>query len=324
MKKYKKLLIVLVIIALLLPTFTITNGLISTNDVTAAKDMSIEDKRIAEDISNMTGVKIDEIVEQKNQGATWNEVLDKLKKVDYTNQNERDARNTVLATTGVDSELVKRLKSEGFKDDEINEAKMLIDRVTLQLSEIITSQDGNDQQLRSVSTDIDTQTEEDITQYAELSDKIDTNTALYLILKLSKDFITKENVLDEYLLSLQIGVNFEDYIVDKKTYETEKNEKMISADLQKIITIAKIEETLLKLIQQRSVKDKNNDDLESGSENESDISNPDIISQELPIPYVGEARPQSPTEDVMKEVNEIIDKSLNIEPIGEGVMKTHE
>ena len=83
---------------------------------------------------------------------------------------------------------------------------------------------------------------EDITAFKELLGKFDLNTSVSLMLKLKKDFGSIDNVLDEYLCCLQIGINLEDYIKDKEEYQKQKKEKAAGLDSSKIITIKIIEE----------------------------------------------------------------------------------
>lgn len=315
---YKKLLIAFIIFALLFPTIIITSDSLPITNVEAANDMNKDDQKIAEDISNMTGAKTEEVIKLKNEGLTWNDVLDKLKKIDYSNHNDRDTRSTVLAENGLDEDFVKKLKSESYTDGEITEAKMLVERVIFQLSEITAVQDESELQPVFPTTGMDKQDEDDISKYTELSGKIVVKTAVELMLKLKKDFGSLEGVLDEYLYTLQVDADLMKYLEGKEVYEKEKTEKEAGKDLQKLITMAKIEEKMLQRIQDDNKKSTNINDSAGIENNEiPGIKDEDRIPKS-PLPEVEDTRPENPADEVMKEINDIKSSSLGMNVTDEG------
>ena len=221
-KPYKKLLIIIIIFALLLPTIIVTSSVLPKTSVKAANEMDKDNKKIAEDISNMTGVNIEEVVKLKNNSITWNEVLNKLKNQKTNEQSNKDARNILLAQNGLEDDFIKKLNAEGFKNEEITGVKMLVERVLFELEEISETSTDIEKKLPAPEVESSIKNEDDISAYSELSSKIDTKTAIYLLLKLNKDFGTNEKTFDEYLLSLQIDVDLGTYIIDKDSYEKKK------------------------------------------------------------------------------------------------------
>jgi hypothetical protein len=169
------------------------------------------------------------------------------------NSGDRDKRNKFLADEGLGDDYVDRLKKEGFKIKEIMEAKLLVERVMFQLHEITTE---NEKQAVSPKIEVEVpgsntnRPEDDTSFYAELAGKMDIKTAVTLMLKLRNDFGSLEKVLDEYLFSLQAGINLEDYLTDKRAYQKQRNEKSLAIDREKVITMAKIEEKMLKKAQE--------------------------------------------------------------------------
>jgi 3-methyladenine DNA glycosylase Tag len=311
-KPYTKILIILIIFALLLPTIILTSGILPQTNVEAANVMNKDDKKIAEEISNMTGVNIEEVFKLKNNTITWNEVLIKLKNQKTNEQGNKDARSIVSAQNGLDDNFLKKLNSEGFKNEEITEVKMLVERVIFELEEITASSSENVKNIPSTVVETNKNDEADVSAFSELLSKMDTKTAVYLLLKLNKDFGTNENTFDEYLLSLQIDVDLGTYIIDKDSYEKEKNEKSVGVDTSNIITLAKIEERMLKNLQKDTPTDNDNKSIKDGELVEVDgTSSITDESPKLPLPDVESTKPRNPSEDVIKEVNEIKDRSLN-------------
>ncbi|EMS69244.1 hypothetical protein [Ruminiclostridium cellobioparum] len=311
-KSYTKLLIMIIIFALLLPTIIVTSGILPKTNVAAANVTNKDDNKIAEEISNMTGVNIEEVLKLKNNSLTWNEVLNKLKNQKSNEQVNKDARSIVLAQNGLDDNFLKKLNSEGFKNEEITEVKMLVERVMFELEEITASSSENVKNISSTEVESDIKDEEDLSAFSELLSKMDTKTAVYLLLKLNMDFGTNENTFDEYLLSLQIDVDLGTYVIDKDSYEKEKNEKIAGLDTSKIITLAKIEERMLKNLQKDTPT--NNDNKSLKEDKLSEVDGTSSIEDEppkSPLPDVESTNPRNPSEDVMKEVNEIKDRSLN-------------
>jgi len=310
-KPYTKILVILIIFALLLPTVIVTSNILPKSNAKAANVINKDDRKIAEEISNMTGVKIEEVMKLKNNSNSWNEVLNRLKNQKTNAQADKDARSTVLAQNGLDDDFFKKLTAEGFKNEEITEVKMLVERVMFELEQITASSNMTEKELPSPAVESNTKDEEDASAFSELLSKMDTKTAVYLLLKLNKDFGSNENAFDEYLLSLQIDVDLKKYVIDKDSYEKEKSEKSVGLDTSKIITLSRIEEKMLKTLHNESTNPINKGVKEAESTGVEGPSAAVNESPKLALPDVEPANPKNPTDDVMKDVNEIKNRSLN-------------
>jgi len=286
---------------------------------------SIEDKRIASEISNETGVSIEEVFLLKSYGRSWNEVLSVLKnKTNLGANSEKNNRDDLLVNSGLDEEFIAKLKKEGFSEDNISEARMLEERVVFQLQEITSSSQenqvtqkpqankSNQINIEGPKVDISGNNKKiddtaDISAYEELSKKIDIKDAVYFMLKLKADFGSYEKVFDEYLYSLQAELDLNDYIKDKEAYAKSKDEKKLLLDQQKIITLEKIEEKSIEKTQ------KENKDIESEMKNDktaNTVASDSVAKDKSPMPDVPkpaneDIKPKNPTDEIMNEIKEI-------------------
>jgi len=73
-----------------------------------------------------------------------------------------------------------------------------------------------------------------------------------------------EKVLDEYLLSLQVDIDFDKYFTDKKSYNKLRKEKLLKIDESSIITVEEIERKYFETLQ------KFNDYLNNSNNNSPD------------------------------------------------------
>ncbi|MFZ5968692.1 MAG: hypothetical protein ACOYVK_16180 [Bacillota bacterium] len=302
--KYSRHIAILLGIALLVPMSIFSMNGFGTKAV--AQDKS-EEERIAAEISNMTGVKVEEILKLRDDKKTWNEIMEMLKNNEGNeNQAEKDKRNRLITEMGLREELIRKLADE-FSSEEIMEAKLLIERLLFQLQEIT---EKDEKSVANPSIDVNSVSEEGhIEDYEKLMEKIDPDTAVYLTLKLEKDFGSKEAVLDEYLYALQADLNLENYMKDKDQYLKEKEEKSIGMIQEKIITLAKIEEKMLRKIQQENAD--NTDPIEMKNDNvlteEGDIGHD--VTVESPLPEIKDVKPLNPADAIMEEINAIDPKA---------------
>lgn len=307
------------------------SGAMKTNVKSSAKiTLTSNDRVVAQEASNMTGVKVEDILKLRGQGKDWNVIMSELKKNKVVpDVNVRDKR---LSNTGVGEEYVNELKKEGFTDSEITTARMIVERVVNQLSEI-TKQDESsglletnvNTQLPDIKTDSAAMSvTDDTTRYSSLSVKINIKTAVNLMLKLQheKEFGSLEKVLDEYLYSLQIGVNLEIYLKDKKKYEKEKSQKSVELLGQEPISISSIEMKALQGSQKSNIDNKGNigDETQNGkgdiTKNLINTSNQD--SSSVQIPEIKNSKPENPLDSINKELSDIKDKSQNIPMLNQG------
>lgn len=222
--------------------------------------------------------------------------------------NEIYLGNQDIEITKLNDEKINNLKSETFSDEEISAAEMLIDRVQLQLEEIVQDNGNIEDKLINPNNEDET--------CKTLLEKFDAKKAVYLILKLKKDFGSCERVLDEYLYSIQIGIDLELYITDKKEYEREKSEKTVEYDISKLITLEKIEQKLISKMKENNEKtnDKvvtNNNNLKGDPKSNYGSSK----NEETTIFPLTETnnKVKNPASDILQEINDINMKSLNLD-----------
>lgn len=315
--KYYRYFAIMLIIALMFSTFGVVQGVFADKKQTTVQSidqLSSQDKEIVNEISNMTGVKSEEIIKLKTTGKTWNDVLDKLKSgSEKDNKDAVQDRSNLLAEAGLDADYIKKLRDEGFTDSQIIQAKALVDRVSSQLKQILEAKSELPAQL-SNPLDQENTDMQDIEAYNELAGKIDLKTAVYLQLKLEKDFGSMEKVLDEYLLSLQIGVDLNQYLSDKETHDKAKSEQLAKFDQNKIITLASIEAKVLELLKNENTSS-NQNTVQTEPNKQTDPNNLAKDNQDemltSPLPDVQSTKPANPQADLMKEVNDLRNKSLN-------------
>lgn len=333
-KKYKviALILALVVLSTSIPLTIWGIGSRKSNAITS-DNASSEDKRIASEISNETGVSISEVFEIKSYGRSWNEVLTLLRHKSTLGENgEKNKRDALLLNSGLDEEFVKKLKKEGFSEKAITEVKLIEERVVFQLEEITSRNKANsnhpelpESQASPNSAEqtglpsaqnkpngdkpgIDggnTASEEDIAAYQTLYNKLDIKNAIYFMLKLENVFGGYDKVFDEYLFSLQAELDLNACIKDKAAYMKSRDEKKLLLDERKIITLEKIEE---KSIEKSQTEDKENNPI-SGSSQAADKKSSEAVEKsplpDVPKPDSGAVKPKNPTDEIMNEIDEI-------------------
>lgn len=296
----KKLIIVIVIVSISIPSTIISAiALNKDNDYQNVVSQTDEARTIAAQISNITGVSIEEILKMKNNGISWNEILELLEIEDVSIDDVKQ-REDVLLQTGVNEELIQSLISEGYNEEDIIDAKLLIERVLSQLQDIVTENQVMNTSLNNLEIDKN----DEINNFNNLYKKIDVEKAIKLMLKLKEDFGSIEKVLNEYLYTLQIGIDLDNYLIDKEEYTEERNLKSIEININNIISIAKIEEKMLEIIQS-----KNTNIVEEENIMPDQLLDNEVNTPITPLPD-NNPKPQDPMEDVMKEIEEITNNSL--------------
>ena len=303
-KAYQKVCAVVVLIALLATSIPFTITLLAEKSTLTMENASSEDKRIATEISNETGLSVDKVFNYKTNGRSWNDVMKLIKtnaSVDESSQ--KSDRDKTLLSSGTDDEFIKKLQEEGFTDESINEVKMLVDRVLQQIKDIIS-----DSKIKSIYVTADTSDDkEEISKYEKLSEQINTQNAIYFTLKLKSDFGSYEQALDEYLYSLQLELDLNDYIKDKNAYSDKVAEKKLYINDEQKITVAKIDEKALQILQNELTKENTPDKTVTDINKITDEKNKLVDNNlpELPQADVKDVRPKNPTEQVMNEIKQI-------------------
>lgn len=321
---YKYIAVLVAVMLLLSIIFTTAGGIIPSSKAEAVqKQTTFEDQRVAEELSNMSGVEVKTLLKLKDQGKSWNEITELIKNGSVMSDANETDRSSLLAQNNLSEEYINELKKEGYADKQITEASMLAEHIIYQLNEIAMTEAQLTQAPEILLTEAEkTGSSNDDEAYKELASKINLKTAVTLMLKLEKEFVSIEKVLDEYLYTLQLGINLELYLTDKKAYEEQRKEKSAGIDPQKVITAAKIDEKLLEKIQQQSLNNTNQTVPDAvqppGVQNITGTStnNYDSLTQE---PEIGNINPPKPEDEINKEINELINKSMGIvEPQNEG------
>lgn len=109
--------------------------------------------------------------------------------------------NNLKTNTTASEDTASKLSTEGYEESRVKSAEVFIERLQLQLKEIT-----NDIYLINTNLFISGEDDtNDLVTYKTLIDSIDFKKALYYLVKLKDEFKSFEAVMDEYLLSLQIG-----------------------------------------------------------------------------------------------------------------------
>lgn len=97
LNKYYKTIAAALAVLLLLTAIPMSFLKFGGESVKAIDNASSEDKRIASEISNQTGMDIEQVYKMKRNGRTWNEVLADLKNRYYIGtDNEKSNRDSLL------------------------------------------------------------------------------------------------------------------------------------------------------------------------------------------------------------------------------------
>lgn len=313
-KKWPRYFAVLVAVIMIVETIAFTLTSYAKNDTNTTYELTNEDKSTISEISNMTGVKADEIIMLRKEGKSWNQILELIKNnPGYKAEGDVEKRNGILVKTGMDEAVISKLIEEGFTEEEITEAKSLMERVLFQLDEIANTQIITTSAPDTMSNTADNK-EAEITEYKDLAGKIDLNEAVCLILKLSDELGGMQAVLDEYLCALQLGIDLNQCLADKEGYQKQKQQRLSELGTQDIITAARIEEKMLEMLQ--NMNNKNDDGMPEIKATVPSISGAAIDSPlpDVEAPDAQNIKPQNPAEVIMQEIE--IMKSVGTEQDG--------
>lgn len=265
------------------------------------------EQKIAADISTSTGVEVEKILSLRKDGNSWNEILEYLKGKGGSLE-DRDEMDMFLTEEVLGEEDVELLLDAGYTKEEIQQATLIAERVQFQLQEI-TSSNGTEtiSDVKKVpdTGGISDLENESISEYKELEEKYNIKTVISLMLKLKDSFGSMEQVMDEYLYSLQADINLEDYLADIESYLEKKDDTNLEAGNKKIITMSDIENEMLKAIQQQDVNNVINEATES---NINPLDNADWKNDDgpvSPLPEMKDVNPRNPGEDILEEIQQI-------------------
>lgn len=303
-KKYKIIAIVVGCV-LISQIFMVSFGPIGWMGSTSSGEMADQDnQRIASEISNMTGISSDTILQLKAKGQSWNEIMEALKDGDDTVlQTEKNKRSLLLLETGLGEEAVNRLIDEGFDPEDISEAKRVAERVLFQMKELVQSSASFAPEAPSVNV-LEHKEEDQLASYQSVAQQFELETAVQLMLSLQAEFGSFEAVLEEYLAALQLGLDLTEYLQDKEQYLQDKHQKSMERIGETIISLDKLEQMLLEKIQQENAIEMDELEVQKPS-SELDLSNEQFQLPDMPSPAVKDIRPPNPTEQMMQEIQTI-------------------
>jgi hypothetical protein len=198
-------------------------------------------------------------------------------------------------------DMVDKLESQGYTRQDIDSSQQYVEKVMLNLNEIAATSEGlNLQPAANIPDGENT----DSARYTELQSKIDIYKATYLMVKLKKEFKSIESVFDEYLISIQLDMDLNDYLSDRDKYEKSKNEKMSGKDITGFITVEQIERKMLENIQKQNERNRldsinPNTNSSTGGNSLPGLSHPGVKGPEVEVP-----RPPDPAEELRKKIGQ--------------------
>jgi len=127
LKKHIRPIALILTVVMIVSIISITTGGFGLLNVKAEQTEALEqtdagDMKIAGDISNLTGIDVNTILNMKNDGLSWNEVLKELEDINTDSEKNRSDRENVLLTKGLGEDPINQLKNEGFSKEELIDA----------------------------------------------------------------------------------------------------------------------------------------------------------------------------------------------------------
>lgn len=305
-----KVIAIIVILAVIAESFMFSGWGIGSLGRTDAKVAEVnDDRKIAADISNMTGVEMERILKIKETGKSWNEVLELLKAKDDGQNREAKAKRTLnLLETGLGEEAITRFLSQGYAEKEILNAKLMAERIALQIKQLVDEPNSKAPEIPSASQKVSSNNEQEafLVELRSVAGQFDLEEAVHFMLSLKTEFGSYEAVLDEYLLTLQLGLNLEDYIQNKAKYLKDKEQKDIEKVGRSVITLSEIERILLDKIRRENESQKETTSINPN--NPLQAKTEDVTKNplpEVPMPKIKDVKPVSPTEAIKEELKSI-------------------
>lgn len=267
-----------------------------------------DDKTIAADISNLTGVKADQVLELKQAGMSWTEVLEELKAAEGGTAADRSGRSEALAGSGME-ETVEALRAMDYSDEDILEARLLSERVEFQL-ESIAGDTGIEQP--SALRDVESEPSKIEQAAMDVAQVYDASAAVRFMLQLEEKLGSRETTLDEYLSALQLGMDLALYVVDPDSYEQQKADRSAGLLPTEKVTAARLEELMLSRINPLVASGSEEGDsaaiqaeLDMPSELAMKSENETAVDQQMtaPVPEVPNVKPVNPADSLRQEID---------------------
>jgi hypothetical protein len=263
----------------------------------AAVAATEDDRRVAADVSNLTGAPVEDVLALKGTGQSWSEVLETLEQNNGSAAN-RGARDARLSDAGMSSDTKDELLSLGFTEDQMTEAKLLAERVRDQLNELANA---------PVESDVSPFEERKPSAYAGLAERFLVEESVRYMLLLEEKLGSYELALDEYVLALQLELDPEMMLEDESAYEEAKAQAMAGKRMDEIVRLQDIELAVLALIQRRASQEpdiapKTADSMKEASLPDAEPGSP---LPDVPTPTVVDVRPANPTQSILDEIESL-------------------
>lgn len=285
-KKQKRFISIILTASLLAATAVTVTGVgaltaKNISDAATAKHQASEaDRKMAQDISDVTGVSTATLLNMKTNQNSWNDVLQKVQD------------GGVETAQDMTEEELSALTAEQPEED-VEEVSALAERVVFNLQEIVAKQSMQNIQ-ETVEVQVpgaeDSETEYD---FETLAAQFQKNRSIYLTLLLKDEFGSFEQTMDEYLYSLQVEVDFSLCLADRESYDEEIAQASAQLMRSDAITVSLIEQTMLELLNAKE------DAAENASDSEA-VSTPDIPEVAVPDTDAGLGESITPAAPVIE------------------------
>lgn len=276
----KKIIAICVIVALITPLLLIVKSEQTTIEVSEADQIK------AEQIANQTGYSVEQVLHLRQLGYTWNKVIDKL----AVNKQEGGSVDELASTE--EQDIIALLQQEGYSDEDIKEAKELVQWIKYKIDEVKTL-------LR-----------EDNEALNHLAEKFDVQQGILWTVRLKEKKGTTSLALEEYLIAAQLELSLENFLEDEEAYKRQRSEKEITYT-KDLLTIQKLDEMLMELLSGSK------DQEEQEKEGESKVLEPqqpgiDVLDptkdleQQHPNLKVPEVKPVNPNKEIQEEISNLL------------------
>lgn len=267
-KRQKRAVSIILVVSILVATAATVTGVGAltakniNNAVTAQHQASEADRKMAQDISDVTGVATATLLNMKTGQNSWNDVLQEIQ--------DRGVEDIQDMT---DEELAAQLA--GRSEEDIEEVSALAERVVFNLQEIVAKQSMQNIQKTVELPTPGTEDSEIEYDFETLSAQFQKNRSIYLTLLLKKEFGSFEQAMDEYLYSLQVEVDLSLCLMDREAYDEEIAQAGAQLMRSEAITVSLIEQTMLELLNAKE------DTAEGAKETDPSVA-PEIPEPTLP------------------------------------------
>jgi len=264
--------------------------------------------QIAADISNMSGVPVDEVLRLRQAGLSWDETLERLKNADGKTGDGRAMRQERLSGSGMGEEAMASLSLLGYSDLQIAEAKLIAERVGRQIAELaepsMLAAAPEPEPATALSGNLPNDDESRQAVYRELAERFALEEAVRTILTLAEKLGGYEPALDEYIQALQLDLDIHLLSTDEQAYAEQKEQAMIGMRPDELIRLHDIELDLLDRIRSdgNAVDDMLQPDQSSAGMGEAFEQMDDDPMPDVPMPVIEDVRPVNPTQAILDEI----------------------